>query len=103
MQEKAPSGVPVEFERLDHNQLAQAVSPLKLKEKRYEGNAMLIKKADDRSADIEILKALSARPDVSQDIRRLIDREVRNIQSGIRGKPKQPTRWSSTTGPRRTG
>lgn len=46
---------------------------------------MLIKKADDRSADIEILKALSARPDVSQDIRRLIDREVRNIQSGIRG------------------
>lgn len=46
---------------------------------------MLIKKADDRSADIETLKTLSARPDVTQNVRKLIDREIRNIQSGMRG------------------
>ncbi|HDO1376885.1 TPA: NERD domain-containing protein [Aeromonas veronii] len=46
---------------------------------------MLIKKADDRSADIETLKTLLARPDVSPNVRTLIDREIRNIQSGMRG------------------
>ncbi len=46
---------------------------------------MLIKKADDRLADIETLKALSTRPDVSQNVRKLIDREILNIQSGMRG------------------
>jgi len=34
---------------------------------------MLMKKADDRLADIETLKALSTRPDVSQNVRKLID------------------------------
>ncbi|QJT37138.1 NERD domain-containing protein (plasmid) [Aeromonas media] len=46
---------------------------------------MLIKKADDRSADIETLKVLSTRPDASQDARKFIDREILNIQSGMRG------------------
>lgn len=46
---------------------------------------MLIKKADDRSGDVEALKALAARPDASQDVRKLIDREIRNIQSGMKG------------------
>lgn len=46
---------------------------------------MLIKQADDKSADLEILKILTARPDASADIRKKIEQEIRNIQSGIKG------------------
>lgn len=46
---------------------------------------MLIKQADDKTKDIETLKALSARSDVSPDLRKRIDAEIRNIQSGIKG------------------
>lgn len=46
---------------------------------------MIIKKPDDKSADLEALRALAARPDVSADTRRLIEREIRNIQSGMKG------------------
>lgn len=46
---------------------------------------MLIKKADDRTGDIETLRALAGRPDATAEIRRLIEREIRNIQSGMKG------------------
>ena len=46
---------------------------------------MLIKKADDRSADVDTLRGLAARPDASQETRRRIEQEIRNIQSGMRG------------------
>ena len=45
---------------------------------------MLIKQADDRTKDIDTLKALAS-PDVTPEIRDTIDREIRNIQSGMRG------------------
>lgn len=46
---------------------------------------MLIKAADDKTKDIETLKALAARPDASADIRKKIEQEIRNIHSGIKG------------------
>lgn len=46
---------------------------------------MLIKKADDKSSDIETLRALAGRPDVTAEVRKSIEREIRNIQSGMRG------------------
>jgi hypothetical protein len=46
---------------------------------------MLIKQADDRSEDIEALKTLAARPDVTIETRRRIEQEIRNIQSGMKG------------------
>ncbi len=46
---------------------------------------MLIKAADDKTKDIEALKALAARPDASADTRKTIEQEIRNIQSGIKG------------------
>ena len=46
---------------------------------------MLIKAADDKTKDIETLKALAARPDASTDTRKRIEQEIRNIQSGIKG------------------
>jgi hypothetical protein len=46
---------------------------------------MLIKKADDRGGDIEILRVLAGRPDASAEVRKSIDREIRNIQSGMKG------------------
>lgn len=46
---------------------------------------MLIKQADDKNKEIEVLKALGARPDATADIRKRIEQEIRNIQSGIKG------------------
>lgn len=46
---------------------------------------MLIKQADDKNKEIETLKSLAARPDATADIRKKIDQEIRNIQSGIKG------------------
>lgn len=46
---------------------------------------MLIKKADDKRGDIEILRALAGRPDASAEVRKSIDREIRSFQSGMRG------------------
>ncbi len=46
---------------------------------------MLIKQADDRTKDIATLQALASRPDASADIRKKIEQEIRNIQSGMKG------------------
>jgi hypothetical protein len=46
---------------------------------------MLIKKADDKTGDVETLRALAARPDASADTRKKIEQEIRNIQSGMKG------------------
>lgn len=46
---------------------------------------MLIKQADDKTKDIETLRAFLARPDASADTRKKIEQEIRNIQSGMRG------------------
>lgn len=46
---------------------------------------MLVKKADDKTRDLEILKALAARPDASADTRKKIEQELRNVQSGMKG------------------
>ncbi len=46
---------------------------------------MLIKPADDKTADLEALQALSRRPDATPDQRKRIEQEIRNVQSGIRG------------------
>ena len=46
---------------------------------------MLIKPADDRTPDLEALRALALRPDATPEVRAKIDREIRNIQSGVRG------------------
>lgn len=46
---------------------------------------MLIKAADDKTQDLTSLKALLERPDATDEQRKRIEQEVRNIQSGIRG------------------
>lgn len=46
---------------------------------------MLIKSADDKTKDLNTLKALATRPDASADTRKRIEAEVRNIASGIKG------------------
>lgn len=46
---------------------------------------MLIKEADDKSKDIEVLNALALRSDVSTDTRKRIEQEIRNIESGMKG------------------
>lgn len=46
---------------------------------------MLIKSADDRSSDLATLRSLIARPDVSNDTKKKIEQEMRNIQSGSKG------------------
>lgn len=46
---------------------------------------MLIKRADDKTKDLEILQSLLKRPDASAETKRKIEQEIRNIQSGIRG------------------
>jgi len=46
---------------------------------------MLIKQTDDKSRDIECLKGLAARPDVSADVRKNIEQEIRFMQSGMKG------------------
>lgn len=46
---------------------------------------MLIKSADEKTKDIEILQGLMNRPDVPADTKRKIEQEIRNIQSGAKG------------------
>lgn len=46
---------------------------------------MLIKPADDRTPDLQALRALADRPDVPSDVRSRIEQEIRTIQSGVRG------------------
>lgn len=46
---------------------------------------MLIKKADNKAKDIEILQGLLNRSDASVDTKRKIEQEIRNIQSGAKG------------------
>jgi hypothetical protein len=46
---------------------------------------MQIKAADDKTPDLDALRALLGRSDVNDEQRQRIDREVRNIQSGLRG------------------
>jgi len=46
---------------------------------------MLIKSADDRTADLQTLQSLLDRPDASGDTRARIEQELRNLQSGLRG------------------
>ena len=46
---------------------------------------MLIKQADDKSADIAILNSLLAHPAANADTRKKIEQEIRNISSGAKG------------------
>lgn len=46
---------------------------------------MLIKKADEKTNDLEILQGLLSRPDASTAAKKRIDQEIRNIQSGAKG------------------
>jgi hypothetical protein len=46
---------------------------------------MLIKAADDKTPDLDALRALLRRGDVNDEQRQRIEREIRNIQSGLRG------------------
>lgn len=46
---------------------------------------MLIKQPDDKTSDIECLRGLVARPDVSADVRKSIEQEIRYMQSGMKG------------------
>jgi hypothetical protein len=46
---------------------------------------MLIKSADSRNGDLETLQALLLRPDVAGDKKREIEREIRTLQSGLKG------------------
>lgn len=47
--------------------------------------AMLIKKADDKTRDLEALQTLAKRADASPEARKKIENEIRNIQSGVKG------------------
>ncbi len=46
---------------------------------------MIIKQPDDKAGDIECLKDLAARSDVSPEVRKSIEQEIRYIQSGMKG------------------
>lgn len=46
---------------------------------------MIIKEADDKQPHIDALQALLARPDITADIRKRVEQEVRNIKAGIKG------------------
>lgn len=46
---------------------------------------MILKEADDKKKDIEILEGLLTRSDLSAVTRSAIEREIRNIRSGIKG------------------
>jgi hypothetical protein len=46
---------------------------------------MLIKAADDKTKDIDALRSLATRSDVSGDLSKKINQEIRLIQSGIKG------------------
>ncbi|GAB5604987.1 hypothetical protein TK5_10660 [Sideroxyarcus sp. TK5] len=44
---------------------------------------MLIKQPDDKTKDIECLRELAARPDVSAEVRKNIEQEIR-LAKGVR-------------------
>ncbi len=46
---------------------------------------MIIKNADDKSAQINTLNSFVLRNDVSNNAKKLIEREIKNIQAGIKG------------------
>lgn len=46
---------------------------------------MIIKEADEKKSDIAVLEALAARRDVSPEVRKRIEQEIRNIRAGIKG------------------
>lgn len=46
---------------------------------------MLIKTADDKQPDIDVLNRLLAQPDLDVAIRRRIETELRRVQAGARG------------------
>ena len=46
---------------------------------------MILKQADDHTADIQALQALLAHPDAGGQTRRIIDKEIRSIGLGPRG------------------
>jgi len=46
---------------------------------------MLIKPADDKTPDLQALQALAQRPDATSEVRKRIEQEIRNVQSGVRG------------------
>lgn len=46
---------------------------------------MIIKEADDKTKDIEVLNALAQRSGIAAEVRQRIDQEIRNIRSGIKG------------------
>jgi len=46
---------------------------------------MIIKEAEGRNADIDVLRSLAGRPDVTDDQRKRIQQEIRNIQAGLKG------------------
>lgn len=46
---------------------------------------MLIKAADDRQPDIDVLTRLLGRPDLTVPTRRQIDEELRRVRAGVRG------------------
>lgn len=46
---------------------------------------MIIKSIDDKTPQLATLQALLTRPDATNDIKRRIEQEIRNIQAGIKG------------------
>lgn len=46
---------------------------------------MIIKSADNKAPQISALEALLARPDATNDIRKRIEQEIRNIRAGVKG------------------
>lgn len=46
---------------------------------------MIIKEADDKKSQIEILQSLGARPDTSPDVRKRVEQEIRQMRAGIKG------------------
>jgi hypothetical protein len=46
---------------------------------------MLLKAADNKNNDIQILESLQVHPKASADTKKLIEREIRNIRAGMKG------------------
>ena len=46
---------------------------------------MIIKTAEDRESDLATLRELLKRSDVTADIKKRIEQEIKNIQAGLKG------------------
>lgn len=46
---------------------------------------MILKKADDKAADLKALEALLARPGITAEQSKRIEQQLRNMRSGIKG------------------